>query len=198
MSRYVVVLFEPISKKKGFFIFLLIATILVMILGGFAAVNFSGSIATINLGNISYVEFLKNQCGLVPLIFKMFFSILIFYFAILICGCKPFLIPFSVLFYLYVVYSQTVVFISIIMIYGFLNCIILIMFLFLFVVLLLTLLLLLVLETLNNTGSDRYFQNCFNFRSSNVLHYLIITLILIVCFCLILSILKSFVILLVY
>ena len=106
--------------------------------------------------------------------------------------------PFSVLFYLYFVYSVTVVIISIIMIYGFFNCIILALLLFIFYICLITCYLLLVLEIFNYCNCFGYFKACFNFKENCIVWYGLTMLILAVLFCFVISILKSFILLLIY
>lgn len=189
---------ETVLLKKNYFIFLLILTIASIVLGVFAGINVSSGILVVDLTNIAYIQFLTNDCGFVTMIFKLLFSLLVFYLLIYICNIKPFLVPLSIIFFMYLVYSQTVVFISIIMLYGFFNSIILCLLLLIYILILFFLFILLCLELNRFCNCHNYFSSTFNFSSSNVLTLSIAIIISTLIFCVILAILKSFVILLVY
>lgn len=187
-----------LKQNKAVFWLLVLASVLAIVLAAFAAINFSSGVFAIDLGNIAYIKFLKGDCGFVSLIFNLILNLFIFFALIILFGCKKFLFPFSVLFYLYFVYSVTVVIISIIMIYGFFNCIILALLLFIFYACLITLFLLLVLDLLKFCGVYGYFKSCFSVRESCIVWYGLTMLILVIAFCFIISILKSFILLLIY
>lgn len=189
---------DTFRLKRGYFIFLLCLTLTSIILGIFAGINISGGILVVDLSNIAYIQFLTNSCSFVPMIFKLVFSLIVFAMLIFVFHIKTFLIPLSLVFYIYLVYSQTVVFVSIILLYGFLNCIILSVLLFVFIVLNISIFILIILELNKFCGCNNFFKQTLNFRNSNILIYLIAILILCLIFCAILAIFKSFVILLVY
>jgi len=189
---------ETIFQKKGVLILLVLLSVVAIVLGVIASVNFSGSALGIDLGNIAYVKFLKNDCSFFSMFFRTALSLMIFVLLICVCGIKPFLFPFSVLFYCYLVYSQTVIFMSIILIYGFFNCVIVSLLLLLYILFLIFVFVLLVAEILNKCGCNNYFKTIFNWGGCNLLLYLLMIVALTFLFALILNILKSFVILLVY
>ena len=189
---------ENIKIKKGYFALLLILAILSIVLGVFAAINISNGILTLDLENISYIQYLKAEIGFASLIFKLLFSLFLFFVIIYFCNLKTFLLPISILFYMYFIYSQFVVLISLILVYGFFNCIILAILLFLYIILCCFLFLLLCLDLSKHCNCHNYFQLTFNNKSSNVLFYLLSLICLTLIFCIVLTILKSFVILLVY
>lgn len=190
-------LFEGIRVKKGYFILLCVASLAAIILGVFAGVNFSGGALTINLNNISYIQFLKEECSFVSLIFKMLLGVGIFFLIILLCSSKSFLLPLGILFYLYFVYSQTVIFISLIMIYGFFNCVVLALLLLVYIVLIILVFILAMLEMFGLTNDSCYFKCCFT-NQSKILIFLIMLVLLTIIFAIVIALLKSFVILLVF
>ena len=198
MNNYINSIFAPIKERKVQFIFFVIMTVLVIAFGVFAAINFSGAVLSVDLNNIAYITFLKDKCSLVSMIFRMIFSVAIFIFAIILCFSKVWLTPLGFLIYLYLVYSQTAVFVSIILIYGFLNCVILLLFLFIYILLICAIMLLAMLELGIISNDHKYFNLCFNINSSHIVLHLLFLVCATIVFCLILTILKSFVILLVY
>ena len=198
MIRIINSIFDTIRIKRGYFLFLLILTILSFALGVFAGINISGGILVVDLTNIAYIQFLTGDTSFAPMIFKLLFSLFVFFFLIHICNIKPFLVPLSIIFFMYLVYSQTVVFISIIMLYGFFNCVILCLLLLIYILLLIFIFILLCLELNKFCNCHNYFASTFNFTQSNVLTLSILLIILTLIFCIILALLKSFVILLVY
>jgi len=186
------------KEKKGVFIFLFSLTLITIVLAVFAGINFSDDLFTIDLSNICYIQFLKGECGWFSLIFRFVVSLSIFAILFILFSCKKFLLPISYLFYLYLVYSQVVVIVSLIVIYGILNCLILVLLLILFNIILFTLFLCLQINLVCNCNSCNYFQNCFNLKNGVVSIYLLFILVLVLIFSLILIILKSFVLLLVF
>lgn len=191
-------LFSCCKQKRGYFIFLIIATLVAVILGVWIGLSSSGSWYEIDLGNIVYLKFLKNETSFIYLIFGTILSIGIFFGIILVTSCKWFLVPIAVLFYMYMVYSQAMVFMCIIMFYGFFNCIILSLFLLVYLLALFMLFILAMLEMSLLTNCNDYFSCCFNFKKSCLVIDIILLLTLIVAFSIILLILRSYVILLVY
>lgn len=187
-----------LKQKKGLFLLILLLTIITIVLAIFAGINFSEGIFTVDLSNICYIQFLKGDCGWFGLFFGLVFSLMIFALLITIFSCKPFLFPIAILFYLYLVYSQVVVVISLIVIYGILNCVILVLLLTIYNIILIALYLLILLDLNNHHRNGNYFSNCFNLNISIVPICLIAVLILCFVFSLILIILKSFVLLLVF
>ena len=189
---------ELFRIKKGYFFFLILITIGAIILGIFAGINFSGGVLVIDLSNIAYIEFLKGDSSFISMIFKLLLSLLIFFLIIHLCNIKPALIPLSILFFMYLVYSQTVVFISVIMIYGFFNCIIFSLLHLIYTLLLCFLFILLCMELSCHCNCGNYFSITFNTNTSLTIFILCGIVILTLIFCIILTFLKSFVILLVY
>lgn len=189
---------ETIKKKKSLFVVLLLLTILVIVLAVFSAININNGIFNIDLSNIAYIKFLQGKAGLPAFIFNCIMSIGIVYAIILLTFIKPYTSCLGFIFFLYFVYSQTVIFVSIILIYGFFNVLIILILLLILLLLEFLLLMFVILELANLTNSTCYFKDCFNFQTSKLLLYSIILLCLIVAFCLVTMIFKSFVVLLVY
>lgn len=187
-----------LRQKRGFLIFLILLTIVLIVLGVIASINFSGGVLVVDLSNISYIQFLKEECSFVSLIFKLLLSLLIFMLVIALSGIKPFLLPLGLVFYGYLVYSQTVIFVSMILIYGFFNCVIFALLLLLYVLAICFVFVLFVLEISCHCNTNNYFKTIFNWNNSNVLLYLIFIVLLTLIFCILLTILKSFVLLLIY
>ena len=190
-------LFDCVKKKKGYFTFLIIFSLLAIILGVVAAINFGGGVFSVDLSNIAYIRFLQGG-GFVSMVFGLMLSLLMFFIAIILCNIKSYLIPLGVLFYLYLVYSQTVIFMSIILIYGILNCIILAVLLLVYTTLIWATFLLVVCEVASLTNNSGYLKSCCSVRESKVIWYLLIMLTLTFIFCLIMMILKNYVVLLIY
>lgn len=187
---------EAIKARKGFFILLLVSSVGMIILGVISAINFDGGVLVIDLDNVTFVKFLKDDCGFAFLIFGSLINIIIFYTVILSCCCKRYIIPLSIIFYLYFAYSQAVIFTSILLIYGFFNTIILLILLLIYVISNIVLLMLLICLCVENSHCHNYFSTCFH--RQEIIHLSLMLLIVNISFCIILSILKSFVILLIY
>ena len=115
---------NSIKQKKGLLICLILFSIFLIVLGVIASINFSGGVLVVDLSNIAYIQFLKDDCSFFSLMLKLFLSLFIFMLIICLCGIKPYLFPLGIMFYGYLVYSQTVIFISMILVYGFFNCVI--------------------------------------------------------------------------
>lgn len=190
-------LFSPFKRNKGFAIFLAIATIVVIVLGIVSAVQFDDSVLIIDLENVTYIRYLKGDSSFGGFLFGTFISVLIFFFIVVICSCKKYLLPLAVVFYLYLVYSQFVIFTCILLIYGFFNTLIFLLFLLVYFLALYVLFILLLLSLTNLCGQTNFFRSCFN-RDSNILILLILFLLLVLAFALILMFLKSYIILLIY
>ena len=198
MSNFLNLINFNVKQKKGLFLLILILTIITIMLAIIAGINFGEGIFTVDLSNICYIQFLKGDCGWFGLLFGLIFSLTIFVLLITCFSCKPFLFPIAILFYLYLVYSQTLVIVSLIVVYGILNCVILILLLTIYNFVLFSLLLLMVLDLHNHCRNSNFFANCFNSNISILPIILMIVFALCFVFSVILIILKSFVLLLVF
>ena len=188
---------ETIRRKKALFIILLLLTILMLVLGVFSAINFNGGIIPINLNNIPYINFLKEEISFVTLIFGLVLGTAIFY-AVIVSTCfNPILSLLGIVFYLYFAYAQSVLFVSIILLYGFFNVLVLLI-LLLVLMLLEIILLLLILTNVSYYSGKEYFKQIFSCHNKILLVLSLTLLVLILLFCLILALLKNFVILLVF
>lgn len=190
-------LFSPFKRNKGFAIFLIIATVVVIVLGIFSAIQFDDSVLIIDLENVTYIRYLKGDSGFGGFLFGTLISVLIFYTIILLCCSKKYLMPLAVLFYLYLVYSQFVIFTCILIIYGFFNTLIFLMLLLIYFIALYFLFILLFLTLTNLCGQTNFFRSCFN-RDSNVLILTILFILLVLLFSIILMFLRTYIILLIY
>lgn len=188
-------LFDNVKRRKGYFLFLLVLTVLAIILGIIGAINLGD--LSIDLSHIAYIKFLQGG-SFGSMIFGLFLSLCIFFFAIMLCHWKTFLLPFGIIFYLYLIYSQTFILVSVILIYGIFNCVILFSFMLIYSILLWTIFMLLMCEFINFLKTQHYFKTCFSLRESKILIWLICLIMLTVVFSLVLMILKKFVILLVF
>ena len=189
---------ETIKRKKALFVILLVLTFTMIVLSVFSAISISNGSFNIDLNNVPYIKFLQGESGLPAFIFNCIMVVGLIYISIVVCFTKPYFAWLGVIFYLYFVYSQAVIFVSIIMIYGFFNVIIILILLLLLLLLEFALLMLIILEVSCLCNQPNYFNNCFNFATSKLLLYTITLLCLVVSFCLITMILRSFVVLLVY
>ncbi len=186
-----------IKAKKLLFVILIALSLLAIVLAVISAVNLSGGFMPIDLTNIAFIKFLRGQCGFVFLLTGTIISLLIFYLVIWVFCSKKFLFPLAVVFYLYYVYAQALVFTSILLIYGLFNSLMLLLFLLVYYFAVFSLLLLILLD-LSTLGGDGYFKSCFN-KSESCLPVLSLALIAVcLLFCIVLCILKSFVLLLVF
>ncbi len=189
-------LFDCVRKKTALFILLCITTIAIIVLAVFSAISFNGGVLPIDLSNIAYMKFLMGDSGFAMLIFGNLLSLGLIYGLIILFSCKKYLIPLALIFYLYFVYSQTVVFISILLIYGFFNVLLLLILLLIYLLaeFIIFLLMLTILCTLSNAND--YFKCCFK-NKSFLLCTLMLLLVMLI-FSLLLAILKSFIILLIF
>ena len=197
MNKLVFNIFEPIKRRRVFSIFIIIATIAVVILAIFSAKNFNNGVLVIDLKNVTYVRFLKGDCGFMSFIFMTILSVAIFYTIILLCCSKKFLVPIAIIFYLYFVYSQVVILITLMLLYGFFNVLILFIFMTIYLLMLFAVMLILFVTLFNLSGDSCYFKTCFSFQCG-VVQISLILIALIILFCIVLSLLKSFVILLIF
>ena len=190
-------LFENVRLKKGYFITLILLSITIIILAVVSAIQLNGSILPIDLSNITFIRFLRGDCGFMFLIIGSVLNLLIFYVAIVLCCCKNFLRPLAIMFYLYFVYCQTMIFTSIILIYGLLNAFLLLALLLVYLIAVFAILMLIIL-CLFNLNQDGFFSCCFNPGECQLPFLTLALLILTITFCIIEFILKSFVLLLVF
>ena len=197
MNRIFGGMFDCVKRKKGYFVLLIILSVLAIVLGVIAAVNFDDTL-TIDLAHIAYIKFLAGNCGFASMIFGLLLSLVVFFLVIIICHFKTFLMPLGIVFYLYLVYSQAVIFMSIIIIYGIFNCIILAVLLLVYSLLVWAIFLLIMCETLCLTNSSGYFKSCCSPKESKTIIYLICLIVLTLIFSLVLTILKNYVILLIF
>ncbi len=191
-------IFGCIRIKKGYFIILILATIVAIVLGVFASINFSSGFLTIDLSNIAYIKFLKGDTGMMSMIFSSLISLMIFFIIIWLCHSKSFLVPISIMFYLYLVYSQTVILVSLVMIYGFFNCVILAMLLLVYILITWLLFVLAMLHMSCNIGEDNFFRSCCDIQKCKFSYIVILIILTTLIFSFVITILKNFVILLVY
>ena len=198
MIRIVNGFFDCIKRKKVYFVLLIVAAILAIVLGVIAAINLSDEALTSSLSNIAYIRFLKDEIGFVSMIFTLVLSLCIFFSIIFLCHWKSFLIPLGFLFYLYLIYSQIVIFLSMILVYGIFNCIIFAVLLLVYILSVWFVFVLIVLELSCFTNSHSYFKDCCSMTRAKVLMYFIIMMVATVIFSLILLILKNYIILLVF
>ena len=198
MSMFISGLFDCVKRKKGYFIILVLLSLISLVLGVVAAINFGGDVFAVDLSNIAYIQFLKKESGFMSMVIGLFLSLLVFFFVVIVCQCKTFLTPLGILFYLYLVYSQAVVFMSIILIYGILNCIILVVLLLVFTLIVWGLFLLILCDSACHTNEQGYFKTCFSLKESRVLIYLTFLLALTFVFALILMVLRNYVVLLIF
>lgn len=195
MNKYIGFLFDGVKQKKVYFVWLVLLTAVAIVLAVFAGLNKSGDI---DLSNIVYIRFLQGSAGLGSFIFGMLFGLLISFFAILVCSCKPFLIWLSFLFYTYLIYTHAVVFVCIILVFGFFNCIIVELLLLVYILGLSLLFMFAMVEMKIVADDCNYFSACFNIKKCNVLFFLVAIVLFTLVFCIILTTLRSFVVLLVY
>ncbi len=189
-------LFDCIRKKTALFVILCLLSITVIVLAVFSAISFNGGVLPINLSNIAYVKFLKGETGFAMLIFGTLISIGITYALVILFSCKKFLIPLALIFYLYFVYMQTVVFVSILLIYGFFNTLILLMLLLIYLLAEFILFLILIIALSSLSNDCNYLKTCFTNRT--ILITTLLLLITMFVFCVLLAMLKSFIILLIF
>lgn len=188
---------DCIARRKSLFILFIILALVMLVIGVVSAINFNTGVLPIDLGNITFIKFLRGSSGFFSLIFNTIIASIIIYAIMTLCCCKNFLIPFAVIFYLYFIYCMGVVWTSIMLIYGFFATIILLILLLAFYVCEIFILTVLLCELITISKTN-YFKCCFNNQTSCVVILSTMLLVLIVTFCLILACLKSYIILLIY
>lgn len=197
MGNFFVRIGERIGAKRVYFWLLVLLTLGSIVLAVFSAVQFSSGVIAVDLSNIVVIRFLKNEIGIMAAIFLIIIGLLIFYILICVCHAKPYLIPIGVVLYLYLVYSQVVVLVSVIMTYGFLNCILVATMLILYLIFVVFVFLVSILDfaCVERVG---YFKNCFNYKECMALGMMLFVVLFVSLYVLTLAIMKSFMILLVY
>ena len=188
---------DCIARRKALFILFIVLALVMLVIGVVSAINFNTGVLPIDLGNITFIKFLRGSSGFFSLIFNTIIASIIIYTIMTLCCCKNFLIPFAIIFYLYFIYCMGVVWTSIMLIYGFFATIILLILLLAFYVCEIFILTVLLCELITISKTN-YFKCCFNNQTSCVVILSTMLLVLIVTFCLILACLKSYIILLIY
>ena len=186
-----------IKAKKVLFTFLIILSVIVGVLAVVSAVNLSGSLLPLDLSNIAFIKYLRGDTGFAFLLTGTLVNLLLFYIIIFLFCSKKILFPLAIIFYLYFVYSQVMIFVSIFLIYGFFNTLILLLFLLVYYLAVFLLLTLIVIDLSNICGAG-YFKCCINKNESNLIFLTIALILISLIFCVIITILKTFVILLIY
>lgn len=197
MRNFFASVLESIRIKKSLFILLCLLSIIISIFAVISAINLDGGVLPIDLSNITYIRFLSGNCGFMFLIIGSVLNLLIFYLAIFLCCSKKFLFPIAIIFYLYFVYSQVMIFTSIILIYGFFNTFILLMLLLVYLLALFFILMLIILCLTGLNGSG-YFSSCFKPSECNLIYLTLLMIFVTIAFCFLETIMKSFVILLIF
>lgn len=187
-----------VGEKKWYFLLLLALSLVVVVLAVLSAVKYGSGVITIDLSNIVFIRFLKNETGIMATIFLAIIGAVIFFVLICCCHHRAFLVPVGLVLYLYFVYSQVVVIVSVIVTYGFLNCILVVAMLILYLLVCMAVFLLLILDCLCVDRTFEYYRHCMNMRESNVIMLGVLLLVFIALFVLVLALMKSFMILLVY
>ena len=190
-------LFENVRLKKGYFITLIVLSVLAIIMAVVSAIQLNGSILPIDLSNIVFVRFLRGDCGFIFLVVGSVLNLALFYLAIVICCCKNFLRPVAILFYLYFVYCQAMIFTSIILIYGMLNAFLILTLLFVYLICVFAIFIMIIL-CLFSLDCNNFWSSCFKPSECQLAALSLAILLLTIVFCIIESILKSFVLLLVF
>lgn len=189
---------DSLIKKKALFICLIILAVVCIVLGVFSAISIGNGIFDIDLSNVAYIRFLRGKIGFAAFVFNCFMTVTLIWLVMILCFAKPYTAVLSIIFYLYFVYSQTVIFVSIIMIYGFFNVLIMILLLLILLLVEFALLLIVAIELSCLCNTQNYFGCCFNINKSRLLIYSLVLLAIIFVFCLVTLLFKSFVVLLVY
>ena len=189
---------ESIRRKKALFIILIILSLICVVLAVISAINLNGGIFNINLDNVPYINFLRGRIGFATFIFNCIMVVGFIYLVILLTFCKPYLSVIGILFYLYFVYSQILIFVSIILIFGFFNVLISIILLLTIILVEIAMLLIVILEVSRYCNCQNYFKSCFNKNDSSLLLYTIVLFTFVFVFCLVTVLLKQYVVLLVY
>ena len=63
------------QQKRALLIFLILLTVVLIVLGVVASINFSGGVLVVDLSNIAYIQFLKDECSFGSLMFKLLLSL---------------------------------------------------------------------------------------------------------------------------
>lgn len=182
--------------RKGLFLLLVALCTAFIVVGVITAINFDNGVLPIDLGNVAYIKFLRNG-GFGSLIFGTIVANFFVYAIILLCGCKKFLLPISFVFYLYLVFSMGVIFTSVIIIYGFFATIIFLILLLAYFVLQILVLTAIMCEIIYAPHIN-YFRHCFSGWQSNVFVLTVLYFALSLMFCLILFLLRHYILLLVF
>ncbi len=197
MNNFFNSFFVNLRAKKWLFALIVLLSVLVGVLAVISAIQLNGSVLPLDLSNITFIRYLKGNCGFLFLLLGTLTNLFIFYLIIFLFCSKKFLIPLAILFYLYFVYSQVMIFVSILLIYGLFNSLVLLLFLLIYYLTIFFLLMLLILNLICVCG-DGYFACCFNKNNCNALFITIGIVAVSFVFCVVVTILKAFVILLVY
>ncbi|MBE7076500.1 MAG: hypothetical protein E7374_01245 [Clostridiales bacterium] len=169
-----------------------------IIIGIYSAFKFDGAIISIDLKHVTFVKFLRDDCGIGYLIFASLLSLCLYLIILFLCNTKKILVPFAILFYLYFVYSQFVIITSVILHYGiFASLIVVIIFAFV-VSAECFIMLAILLDLFSLSCGEIQFKDCFSFASCNFMLYSLLLISLTLAFSIILYILKSFILILVF
>lgn len=195
MQNIINAIISNFRMRKGVFVLLLAFCVAFIVLGVVSAINFDNGVLPIDLGNVAYIKFLRGG-GFGGLIFATLIANLLVYAIIICCGCKKFLLPISLVFYFYLVYSMGVIFTSVIIIYGFFATIIFLILLLAYYILQLAILTAVICEIIY-APKYNYFNHCFA-SVSNVFILTVLYFVLSILFCFILFLLRNYILLLVF
>lgn len=198
MGNFIGKIKSNLRQYRILLIVLVLLTVLAIVLGVIFALNKPSDVYEVNLSDIAYIKFLSGKSGLMSMMFKMWLSLLIFLILIIFCGVRRFLFPLGVVFYLYLVYSQAFVLMNIVFLYGFFSCLILLMLLIIYTLLNAWFFICVLVELWRIGGKQNYLRNMCKPSCSFVLIYELLIMLLCALFCLVLLILKSFIILLIF
>ncbi len=183
-----------IRNNKILFLFFLISYIIALIFSVIYAFKFNSGLQYISFYNIPIMNYLKGNINIFSFWFFTLLTLILMVICLTLCFIKkPFYILGLVIFS-YFAYTQYLIYLSIILTYGFLNTFIIII---PQIIMLSIQLLFIVLYIISFKNSCRYQMNFKNITNSS-LNYLIIILCLQILNTILVGLLKNFVIVLVF
>lgn len=185
---------EPIRRHKSFVGLVLIIVGSCIFAGILAGIKYNNSSLLLSFSNVVVVKFLRGSTGFAGMMFSNIFIVMIFSGIIIVSCRKKYFVSIGLFFYGYYVYAQTLTLLAFLLEYGIMNTFVIAVCMLLYMIIMLFLFLQLFLIGLDMQSECNYFKSAV----INCLPILLCIALTIIIQCVVLMVLKNFIIVLVY
>lgn len=186
------------GRHKTWIIFLSFLCLIALLTGILSSIKFYNGVLPVSFSNIAFINYLKDKTNFVMMFISNFFATGLFVFVVVVCFVNIYCRFFGVLFFMYFVYARILTLISMMLIYGVLNTLIIVLCMLAFAFCYIVLFLFLTSNCLDIcSAGGGYFRNCFN-RNFFTLNFLVVFGVCVFFESIVIGILKNFVVILIY